>query len=415
MRLLRLLPLFCLLFAAAHAQSVQWQTGESGDPSDLQLVFDDCAPEGDPQLPSLADASISFVGSSQQTSIVNFKMSRSVVLTYRLRPRGAGKVTLPAFSVKTDKGDLRVAAFTSGAVKAAPEVNIHGRLLPGVTSVWAGEVFPLNYTIDVGRRIFNQLGSAIDWNAAPLVAEDWSKPEPTEFTSNGEARLNIAYKTRAYAKSPGTLAINPTTQLVNLAVGTVGFGLFQQQRIEQVSVTSNQPSISVRPLPSAPAGFTGAVGQFRLNSKVVPTTTAVGEPITWTLELDGTGNWPDLAGLPAREVSKDFQVIQPEAKRTPAEGKLFDSTLAEDVVLVPTKPGTYTLAPVAFTYFDPKTGTYQTLTTPRTTVTVTVPNAPKFNVTPPADETTPAAVTAGKAPQAPTPPALPAAIPRDPL
>ena len=82
---------------------------------------------------------------------------------------------------------------------------------------------------------------------------------------------------------------------------------------------------------------------------------------------------------------------------------------------MPTKPGTYTLAPVAFTYFDPKTGTYQTLTTPRTTVTVTVPNAPKFNVTPPADETTPAAVTAGKAPQAPTPPALPAAIPRDPL
>ena len=60
---------------------------------------------------------------------------------------------------------------------------------------------------------------------------------------------------------------------------------------------------------------------------------AVGEPVTWTLELTGTGNWPDLGGLPARTVSQDFQVVQPKAKRVNAEGKLFDATLTEDVVL----------------------------------------------------------------------------------
>lgn len=414
MRLVRLLLLSALLLTAARAQTVQWQTADSGDTSDLQLVFQDCAPEGDPRVPALTDATLSFGGSSQQTSIVNFNISRSVVLTYRLRARTAGSVQIPAFTVKTTAGDLRVPAFTTGAVRQAADVNVHARLLPGATTVWAGEVFPLSYTLDVARRTFNQLGSAVEWNSAPLIVEDWSKPEPAEFTTNGEARLNIVYKTRAYAKSPGSLALNAAGQLLNVTTGTVGFGLFQQQRVEQISVTSNQPSITVRPLPlPAPAGFSGAVGQLRLTSKVVPETAAVGEPITWTLELSGTGNWPDLPGLPARTVSRDFQVIQPQAKRTPAEGKLFDVILAEDVVLVPAKPGTYTLGPIEFAYFDVKSGTYRTLTTPRSTVTVTVANAPRFNVTPPADANLPAATA--QPPEPPAPPPLPAAIPRDPL
>lgn len=414
MRLFRFLPLLCLLLAAAHAQTAEWLTGDSGDPSDLQLVFDECEPDGDPRLPVIADATLSFIGSSQQTSIVNFKMTRSVVLNYRLRARSAGQVTIPAFTVKTNKGDLRVAAFTTGAVKQGPEVNVQARLLPGTTTVWAGEIFPLNYTLDVARRSFSQLASKIDWNPVPLTVEDWANFESAEYNASGETRLSITSKTRAYATAPGRITLNATTQLANLAVGTVGFGLFQQQRIEQISVTSNQPAITVRPLPTAPTGFSGGVGQFRLASKVVPTTSAVGEPITWTLELSGSGNWPEIAGLPAREVSKDFQAIQPQAKRTPAEGKLFDVTLAEDVVLVPTKPGTYTLAPVTFTYFDPKAGEYKTTTTPRTTITVTTPNAPKFNVTPPPEEPV-TTTTTTKAPQPPAPPTAPAAIPRDPL
>jgi len=55
-------------------------------------------------------------------------------------------------------------------------------------------------------------------------------------------------------------------------------------------------------------------------------------------------------------------------------------TLAEDVVLVPTKPGTYPLGPISFVYFDPKSGGYKTITTPRTTVTITAPTAPKIGI-----------------------------------
>ena len=134
--------------------------------------------------------------------------------------------------------------------------------------------------------------------------------------------------------------------------------------------------LTIKPLPPAPPGFTGAVGEFSFTSKVVPLTAAVGEPVTWTLELAGTGNWPDITGLPEREVSNDFQVVQPKSKRTMKDNALFEGTLTEDVVLVPTRPGTYRLPPVRFTYFDSKSGTYKSIASEPVTVTITGTSAP---------------------------------------
>lgn len=416
----RFLSLFLLCTIAAslvRAQSVHWEIADSGDPSDLQLVYQDCSPDGDPQLPRIEGTTLAFTGRSEQTSIVNFSMSRSTILGYRARSTKSGPLSIPSFTVQTDKGAMRVPAFTGGAVRSAADANVTSTLDPGTRTVWAGEVFPLTYTLDVARRSFNQLGTNIEWNASPLVAEDWSKFEPSELMAGGEARLHITSKTRAYAKTPGPMTLNAATQLVNLQSGSIGFGLFQTPRIEQLSVTSNRPALVVRELPSpAPAGFRGAVGQFKLTSKVVPAKAAVGEPVTWTLELSGSGNWPDIAGLPQRDVSKDFNVVQPQARRTQAEGKLFEATLSEDVVLVPTRAGDYTLGPLDFVYFDPEAGAYKTISAPRAQVTISP--APVV-ATPPAttNASEPSTTTSPPKPARvePKSPAAPIGIPRDPL
>ncbi|MDB6094795.1 MAG: hypothetical protein JWM32_2357 [Verrucomicrobia bacterium] len=411
----------CSLALVARAQSVHWE-GSPDDPSEVQLVFEDCAPDGDPRLPPIADVTMTLIGNSSQTSIINGSFSRSTVLNYSVRSRRPGtNLQIPAFTVQTNKGSKMVSGFTGGAARVVSDSTVNSRLTPSSTEVWAGEVFSITYVLDAARRSFSQLASVVDWNAAPLVVEDWNKPEPTEATINGEARLNITYRARGYAKSSGTITLNSANQLVNIATGSVGFGLFQQQRLEQLSVSSKRSDIIVKPLPSpAPAGFSGAVGQFKLISKVIPNNAAVGEPVTWTLELTGTGNWPDLAGLPQREVSKDFQVVQPQAKRQPVDGKLFDAVLSEDVVLVPTRPGTYTLNPVSFVYFDPAAGEYKTLGTSRAEVTITAAPAPtpggatRFQIGNP--DTAPIPSTEIAAPKADVkPPAPPATIPREPL
>lgn len=407
----------------AHAQSVRWELADQGMMSAaVQLVFENCAPDGDPDLPPIPGVTLQFAGSSNSTNIVNFQMTQSVSLVYMVRTRGNTPVRIPQFNVKTNKGVLRVPAFDLAAPSGTVEAVASSKLVPERTAVWAGEVFGLVYELSASRRNNPQMNPTFDWNPAPLVAEDWSKYEFSERVVGGERRAFVTFRTRAIAKNPGPLKLEAATHLLSIQTGSIASFFGPQARMEQVSVTSDQPVIEVKPLPSPPSGystFKGAVGQFRLASKVVPEKAAVGEPVTWTLELSGTGNWPEIAGLPARNVSNDFRVVQPKAKRTPSDAKLFDVTLAEDVVLVPTKPGTYTLGPVEFVFFDPKTGSYRKESIPPVTLTIAAPNAPAdksnsfFQAPPTTSSTEPAPPATPRPPVAnPTPPNP---IPRDPL
>ncbi len=420
-----------LLIVPAIAQSVRWDPpgGQLGfnQVSQLSLVFEDCEPDGDPAIPSVDGLQFGRPSQSSQTSIVNFKVSRTFSFVFPVRPARRSSLTIPAFEIKTDKGAIKVpaASFTVGdATVGSSGLSVDdiasAKLAVPRSSVWAGEVFPVTYTLEVVRRYFHSLGSNLDWAGAPLVAEDWSKPDPGEVLLRGERRVVSTQATQAYVKQPGIYTLKPATQMVNLMVGSTGFGLFTQPNVEQRQLESNALELTVKTLPPAPLDFSGAVGEFAFVSKVVPLTSGVGEPITWTLELTGTGNWPDIAGLPQREASNDFQVVQPKSKRTMKDAALFEGSLSEDVVLVPTRPGTYRLAPVRFSYFDPKSGTYKTIATEPVTVTVTGTSAP---VQPPAGSGAPVQFSLTPATSAPAAPALPAAVapvppenlPRDPI
>jgi len=430
-RILLFLALFLVLPGRFLAQSIRWDPpgGQLGfnQVSQLSLVFEDCEPDGDTEPPAVDGLQFGRPSQSSQTSIVNFKMSRTFTFIYPVRPTKRAPVIIPAFDVKTDKGVLRVAPsrYTVGdAPVGSSGLTINdvasARLETPRQAVWAGEVFPLTYNLDVIRRYFHSLASNVAWESAPAVADDWTKPEPSEALIRGERHVVATQTARATIKQPGLYTLKPAAQMINLMVGTTGFGLFTQPNVEQRQLETNPLEITVKPLPPAPPGFTGAVGTFTFTSKVVPVTAAIGEPVTWTLELAGTGNWPDIAGLPQREVSNDFQVVQPKSRRTMKEGTLFEGTLTEDVVLVPTRAGTYRLPPVRFSYFDPETGAYKTIASEPVTVTVTAGAAP---IVPPAASGAPVQFALTPTQSATATPALPAAVapvtpenlPRDPL
>src|SRR6478735_5515898 len=347
LRMIIRLILLAIAPLSALAQSVRWDPpgGSLGfnQVGQLALVFEDCEPDGEPKLPSVDGLQVAGP-------------------RYTIGDAPVGNSGLSVDDI-------------SSATLETPQ-----------KSVWAGEVFPLTYHLDVVRRYFHSLASNVEWAAAPAVADDWTKPDPAETLIRGERRVISEQTTRASIKQPGIYTLKPASQLVNLMVGSTAFGLFSQPNVEQRQIDSKPLELTVKPLPSAPPEFSGAVGEFSFASKVVPTSAGVGEPITWTLELTGVGNWPDIGGLPQREVSNDFQVVQPKSKRTMKDGTLFEGALSEDVVLVPTRPGTYRLAPVRFSYFDPKTGSYKSITSDAVTVTVSGTSAP---VQPPANSGAP--------------------------
>ena len=299
MRLIRILTLLLAVVGFAAAQSVRWEQADGALGTNLALVFENCEPDGQPALPSLPGVTFAFAGRSESVNIVNFQMTRSVTLSYGVRAPQNQPLRIPAFTVRTNKGDLRVEAFDAAKPAVAIDSLATSRLIPEKRSVWAGEVFGITYELSAARRTNPQISPTFDWNPAPLVAEDWSKPEVTERNTGGDRRVNVVFRSRVATRTPNTIRLEAATHLISVQTGTIGFGIISQPRMEQVSVTSDQPTLEVKPLPpGAPAGFSGAVGQFKLTSKVVPEKAALGEPVTWTLELSGTGNWPDVTGLP---------------------------------------------------------------------------------------------------------------------
>jgi hypothetical protein len=348
-----------------------------GQVSQLQLVFDDCSPNDTPTPPKVDGLRLDYEGQSSNISMINGSFSRNVTITFAALLAQQKEVEIPSFTVESNKGRLRVPAARfspTGSTVGSGGVSLgeaaSARLVPSPETVWEGEVFELDYTIDVASGYYPNWGrGTFEWDPSPLVIEDWSQPAPFD-ARGGNPRTGLAYRTRAIARTVGRLRLNPTSQLVNLSVGVTGFGFFQQRSYQQFAVPSSPATVEVRPLPPAPSGFAGAVGEFKVDSKVVPVHVKVGDPVTWTVELAGMGNWPEIRGIPARQAPASFQAIQPKPKRTQPQGKLFEGTLAEDVVLVPTQAGTYELPNLDFVYFDPKAGAYKTVSAPGATVIV---------------------------------------------
>lgn len=229
---------------------------------------------------------------------------------------------------------------------------------------WVGEVFPLTHRVSGERRAFQSLAGAYDWNPTNLNADEWSTAVSSTETPAGGTQIQIyTQTTRAYGRTAGVIELPRGIQPVTLVTGTSTSGGPGMMTTDTFTIRTAPAQVTLKPLPAPPPmGFAGAVGDFTLKASITATEVAVGEAVTWTMELAGAGNWPEVRGIPPRAVSKDFDVVTPAARPSLARGTLFEGSLTEDILLVPTKEGTYRLGPIKFTYFDPKVGKYQVLT-----------------------------------------------------
>ncbi len=229
---------------------------------------------------------------------------------------------------------------------------------------WVGELFPLTHRVTVAHYAYGAVTTDFDWAPDDLIFEEWTAPSHRLVGNNDE----LTQTTRAYTKTAGSVRLPNTKQTVSLITQMAGD---RTPITEKYSITTVAPLLRIRDLPTpAPSAFAGAVGDFVLESRVTSTDVGVGDSVTWTLELRGTGNWPEITRMPPRVIAKDFQGVAPILKRDFKPGALFEGSLTEDILLVPTKAGSYQLGPVRFVFFDPKEGKYQLYTTETFTLNV---------------------------------------------
>ncbi|WP_221030934.1 BatD family protein [Actomonas aquatica] len=247
----------------------------------------------------------------------------------------------------------------------AAEANVSATLTAPQETFWTGELFPLTFRTLVPEAKFQSMVGSVEWRSDNMQVEDWSEPEKGRQRFGTNWMATQAVTTRGYVPSPGRITLEAATQKVNIQSADRSVGFQQGGVVIQVPVASAPLTLTINPLPQpAPEGFSGAVGQFELTSTATTDKVNVGEAVTWTLELRGTGNWPQIRRLPARPLAKNFEVVSPGERRSAIDGKAFDAVLSEELSLVPRRPGNFTLPPVAFVYFDPAAGEYRTLQTP---------------------------------------------------
>jgi len=135
---------------------------------------------------------------------------------------------------------------------------------------------------------------------------------------------------------------------------------------------SNPLTINVKPLPleNKPAGFGGAVGSFSFRSEIDKTTLKTNEPVTLKYVISGTGNIQLIEKLDLT-FPPDFETYDPKIVsdyRTSSSG--VTGMQSFEYLIIPRKPGEFSIKPVTFSFFDLAKQKYVTLTTPEYTLNI---------------------------------------------
>jgi hypothetical protein len=131
---------------------------------------------------------------------------------------------------------------------------------------------------------------------------------------------------------------------------------------DQLNLHTDSVVIHVKPLPETgkPADFSGAVGQFSLQSNLTGISLKTNETDTLVLIVSGKGNLP-MINAPALHLPGGLESYDPSAKEelnqtvSPIQGrKIFQ------YIFTANKAGAFTIPSIVFSYFDPQTAAYKT-------------------------------------------------------
>ena len=324
-----------------------------------------------PELPDLSDFQVFSRGQSTQFSMINGRSTTSIIYNYILVPRRTGTFTIGPATVLIDGRSYQSRPFRVRIVEASAQPreseNLFLRATVSNRTPYAGE--QVIYTWRFYRRV--RVGDArlLPFEFDGFVVEDLGEVREYNTTWNGREFLVSEIRKALFPQEEGTLII-PSLQLqCQVAVERRSRGrrslfddFFGRQQVENRVLGTSPIELTVRPLPAVPQGFTGLVGDFDVRSEISKRELKVGESATLKITVSGTGNVsmisePRLAALDQFKTYDD----KPSSSIN-RSGAGLSGSRSYSKALVPLEPGELTVPAVRLTYFDPKAGSYRTVT-----------------------------------------------------
>ncbi len=375
-----------------------------GDFFDYRVTVrsDESVNVAEPRLPSVE--AFKFVSrskaSSTNTSLVNgeFKVVRQEVFIYRFQSTKKGKFNLGstevtvsgethrtnriAMTVKegggvagrgssrpqvpVDDDDpfsqlLRQRGF--GGYRSAPPENLKQAFFIQVevdkTEVFVGEQVTASWYIYTRYNI-----SDIDTLKYPTLKKFWKEDieVATRLNFTQEIVNGIPYRRALLARfalfpiKPGKAFIDEYKAkcevILSGVMGSFGFG-----RPRSYTRSSRTVAVNVKELPKEgkPQDFSGAVGTYKVESKVSSDKVKLNEPFSYTIRFDGSGNAKRI-DLPHLDVPDSLEQYDEKS-----ESKYFKSGKSYkefEVLFIPREPGKITIPGFTFSYFEPSSKSY---------------------------------------------------------
>jgi hypothetical protein len=361
-------------------------------------------------------------GQSTQTSVDlggggGVRIRRTAVYQLGLQPRREGALTIPPIQVKAGQASaetlpIPIKVLPAGAPTAPPQGGgppgtnpfggrsspFGGRIGPpggfgGGSRAWHGWEKDLVLQVELDKRellLGEQLTASVVL-LSPVGVVDTSSYQPPLYDGFWSEQLESPQAITFQVRKVNGLAMRAyTIQKVALfptRAGELELGSFQLglvirvgaddpfdpfPDVRRVTRRSEPVRITVKPLPAgAPAGFDSVnVGTMTLAATLSDKAVAQGQSVTLRLTAQGEGNvkaW-SLPGAPAVTGLRAFAPTSSD-KVAPKGSRLAGARVVE-TVLVPDRLGTFTVPPIRWPTFDPRTGAYKVQETAALTLEV---------------------------------------------
>lgn len=358
------------------------------------------------EMPSLPNFNIYSSGESRNVSMGNGKVNITMKFNYILSPRFSGKSTVGAFVINVDGKTYTTAPIeveVSRSAPSAPRTSAEATQNEVATrqkqqeaskkssegsSVLAPNFFMtaiakdkayLNEQINLKIRFYqsqNTLGrTSYDRPILKgLIAEELATRQGYE-TIGAKQFAYVEFDLALFGIVPGMAEVGSASVTYTTSDSADVFDFFFSGRSSTKKVESAPIKIDILSLPKEgrPASFYGAVGDnYKISMAVDNTSVQAGEPINLTITVQGDGNMRAISDIPVPDLGPSFRVYETSSSSDNSiNGSLLSGTKKYKTVIVPRVSGTYDIAGIAFTYFDPNAKKYKTVTSKGITLKVT--------------------------------------------
>ncbi len=317
---------------------------------------------------------------SSQTSMINFQTSRTTTWQTVIIPRKTGTILIPALSVEghqTAPITLTVLDASDPAADTQRDVFITAEV--SNTEVYVQQMLTLTVKLHFAAEL--KRGSLTEPELEGATIAQVGKDEEADTIINGR-RYRVIQRTFAVTpqqsgdfelRSPmfsGEIMVQSPRRSNFLSFGET----------KAISVLGDEVPIKVKPMPTSFQGHWLPSELLTLHQEWQPAGEEyrVGDPITRTITLTAVGVSAEQLPELQMDVPNGLKVYpdQQSAHSNIANGRLVSQTVS-NFAIVATKPGKYTLPPVAVKWWNTVTNRQEVTTLPEHTIDIAVnPNAP---------------------------------------